>query len=288
MAVLGGRIDPVTSNGVPGVTDGARHQQGSLERFALGAVLALLAARSGQGAHGAAVAVLLALEPRHAARLYLWQPGARCARRWCGCCTRPMPSSYCLALRACAETGLILLRWYACAHRRRRDRRHDDRHDDAHRTRPHRAAAAGSTTSTSPATCACSPQWCAWACRWCTPQFPSARRWSPAVWACGFMLYAIRYAPFLLRPDGSAVKLLRAWGCFSRRRRRAARSGPAPSFAIPGYSVLLRRGRGRRSSTDIGLRTDRRPRPRRTRWNIGGTTEPTWTTSRSSSSRRAR
>lgn len=72
MAVMGGRVIPMfTNNGVPGV-QARRHE--TLERFALGAVLALVMADLA-GLRGAPMAALLALAAvLHGARLALWQP----------------------------------------------------------------------------------------------------------------------------------------------------------------------------------------------------------------------
>ena len=72
MAVMGGRVIPMfTNNGVPGV-QARRHE--TLERVALGSVLALIAADLA-GLHGAPMAALLLLcSVAHAARLALWQP----------------------------------------------------------------------------------------------------------------------------------------------------------------------------------------------------------------------
>jgi uncharacterized protein involved in response to NO len=72
LAVMGGRVIPMfTNNGVPG-TNARRHE--TLEKFALGAVLALLLADLA-GLRGTALAALLALAAAlHGARLALWQP----------------------------------------------------------------------------------------------------------------------------------------------------------------------------------------------------------------------
>lgn len=72
MAVMGGRVIPMfTNNGVPGV-QARRHE--TLERFALGAVLALVMADL-VGLRGAPMAALLALAAvLHGVRLALWQP----------------------------------------------------------------------------------------------------------------------------------------------------------------------------------------------------------------------
>jgi uncharacterized protein involved in response to NO len=72
MAVMGGRVIPMfTNNGVPGAK-ARRHE--TLERVALGSVLALIAADLA-GVHGAPLAALLLLcTAAHAARLALWQP----------------------------------------------------------------------------------------------------------------------------------------------------------------------------------------------------------------------
>ena len=106
------------------------------------------------------------------------------------------------------------------------------------------------------------------------------------LWACGFMLYAIRYAPFLIRPrlDGKAGLI----GCFARDigARRvieaglcAARYPCSPAWPTPRQHRGSRSTRccfggvACRSSTDI--RAAPRPAghaPAVLRWNIGGTT----------------
>ncbi len=72
MAVMGGRVIPMfTNNGVPGA-QARRHE--TLERVALGSVLALIAADLA-GLGGAPLAALLLLcTVAHGARLALWQP----------------------------------------------------------------------------------------------------------------------------------------------------------------------------------------------------------------------
>ena len=72
MVVMGGRVIPMfTNNGVPGAS--ARRDP-TLEKLALGAVLAVLLADAMQW-HGAPLAVLLVLcTLAHGARLALWQP----------------------------------------------------------------------------------------------------------------------------------------------------------------------------------------------------------------------
>ena len=72
MAVMGGRVIPMFSNnGAPG-TDARRHP--TVERVALGAVLALAAADALQW-HGAPLAALLIVASlAHAARMALWRP----------------------------------------------------------------------------------------------------------------------------------------------------------------------------------------------------------------------
>jgi len=71
LAVMGGRVIPMfTSNGVPGVK-ATRHPW--VEKFALGSVLALLAADLLPVPYGVVAALALVAAAAHAARLYRWQ-----------------------------------------------------------------------------------------------------------------------------------------------------------------------------------------------------------------------
>jgi uncharacterized protein involved in response to NO len=200
MAVMGGRVIPMfTNNGVPGVQ--ARRQE-TLERFALGAVLAVLAADL-SGLHGAAMAALLGLAAAlHAARLALWQPWRtlRTPLVWV------LHAAYAfivlhLALRGLAEAGLIAasvathaltagaIGTMTIGMMTRTAR--------GHTARPLRA---------DPFDVA------AYLCVLCAalvrvgvplaaPQYTvGASMFAGWLWACGFGLYAIRYAPFLWRP----------------------------------------------------------------------------------------
>jgi uncharacterized protein involved in response to NO len=106
MAVMGGRVIPMFSNGGAPGTDATRHA--GLERLSLGAVLVIWAADALQ-LHGLPLAAVLALAAlAHAARLALWHPWR----------TRRVPlvwvlhAAYAwiplhLALRAAAEAGWI-------------------------------------------------------------------------------------------------------------------------------------------------------------------------------------
>jgi uncharacterized protein involved in response to NO len=72
LAVMGGRVIPMfTNNGIPGVR-ATRHP--SIEKFALGSVLALLAADLLPVPYGVVAALALVAAAAHAARLYRWQP----------------------------------------------------------------------------------------------------------------------------------------------------------------------------------------------------------------------
>jgi uncharacterized protein involved in response to NO len=72
LAVMGGRVIPMfTSNGIPGVK-ATRHPW--VEKFALGSVLALLAADLLPVPYGVVAALALVAAAAHAARLYRWQP----------------------------------------------------------------------------------------------------------------------------------------------------------------------------------------------------------------------
>lgn len=200
MAVMGGRVIPMfTNNGVPGVQ--ARRNE-TLERFALGAVLALLAADLA-GLHGAAMAVLLALAAAlHAARLYLWQPWRtlRTPLVWV------LHAAYAfivlhLALRACAEAGLILasvathaltagaIGGMTIGMMTRTAR--------GHTARPLRS----DRFDVACYLCVLAAALVRVGVPLVAPQFTvGAAMVSGWLWACGFMLYAIRYAPFLIRP----------------------------------------------------------------------------------------
>ena len=72
LAVMGGRVIPMfTSNGIPGV-QATRHPW--VEKFALGAVLALLGADLVQASPTVISAFAMIAAGAHAVRLYLWQP----------------------------------------------------------------------------------------------------------------------------------------------------------------------------------------------------------------------
>lgn len=200
MAVMGGRVIPMfTNNGVPGV-QARRHE--TLERFALGAVLALLLADLA-GLQGAALAALLMLAAGlHAARLALWQPWRvlRTPLVWV------LHGAYAfivlhLVLRALAAAGWILpsvathaltagaIGTMTLGMMTRTAR--------GHTARPLRAdafdvAAYGCVMAAALVRVGV-PMWVpAW-----TVNASLLAGW---LWACGFALYAIRYAPFLWRP----------------------------------------------------------------------------------------
>jgi uncharacterized protein involved in response to NO len=106
MAVMGGRVIPMfTNNGVPGA-NARRHP--TIERLALGGVLALTAADA-LGAQGPALAVLLgACAAVHGLRLYWWKPWStlRTPLVWV------LHAAYAwivvsLALRAAVELGAV-------------------------------------------------------------------------------------------------------------------------------------------------------------------------------------
>ena len=72
LAVMGGRVIPMfTSNGIPGV-QATRHPW--VEKFALGAVLALLGADLVQASPAVIAVLAMIAAGAHAVRLYLWQP----------------------------------------------------------------------------------------------------------------------------------------------------------------------------------------------------------------------
>ncbi len=72
LTVMGGRVIPMfTNNGIPGVR-ATRHPW--VEKFALGSVLALLAADLLPVPYGVVAVLALVAAAAHAARLYRWQP----------------------------------------------------------------------------------------------------------------------------------------------------------------------------------------------------------------------
>jgi len=200
MAVMGGRVIPMfTNNGVPGAQ--ARRHAG-LERIVLGSVLALLAADLA-GLNGPVLAALLALgTAAHAARLALWQPWKtlRTPLVWV------LHAAYLwiplhLALRAMAELGWILpsvathaltagaIGGLTIGMMTRTAR--------GHTARPLRAdgfdvacyvciAAAALVRVAVPLVAPGATVAAAMLAGW--------------LWACGFALYTLRYAPMLLRP----------------------------------------------------------------------------------------
>lgn len=200
MAVMGGRVIPMfTNNGVPGV-QARRHE--TLERFALGAVLALVMADLA-GLRGAPMAALLALAALlHGARLALWQPWRvlRTPLVWV------LHAAYAfivlhLALRGLAAAGLIAasvathaltagaIGTMTIGMMTRTAR--------GHTARPLRADAFDVTAYACVLLAAlvrvgvplAVPAW--------TVSASLVAGW---LWACGFALYAVRYAPFLWRP----------------------------------------------------------------------------------------
>jgi uncharacterized protein involved in response to NO len=204
MAVMGGRVIPMfTSNGVPGL-QARRHE--TLERFALGAVLALLAADLAGGSRtigGAPMAALLALAAAlHAARLHLWQPWRtlRAPLVWV------LHAAYAfivlhLALRSLAEAGLIVasvathaltagaIGTMTLGMMTRTAR--------GHTARPLRA----DRFDVACYLCVLAAALVRVGVPVVAPQFTvGAAMFSGWLWACGFGLYTIRYAPFLLRP----------------------------------------------------------------------------------------
>lgn len=200
MAVMGGRVIPMfTNNGVTGV-QARRHE--TLERFALGAVLALVLADVA-GLRGAPMAALLALAALlHGARLALWQPWRvlRTPLVWV------LHAAYAfivlhLALRGLAAAGLIAasvathaltagaIGTMTIGMMTRTAR--------GHTARPLRADAFDVAAYTCVVLAAlvrvgvplAVPAWTV-----------SASLIAGWLWACGFALYAIRYAPFLWKP----------------------------------------------------------------------------------------
>ena len=200
VAVMGGRVIPLfTNNGVPGA-QARRHE--TLEKFALGAVLALLMADLA-GLRGLPLAALLALAALlHGARLALWQPWrtlrtplvwvlhaayafvvlhlmlrALAAAQWI------VPSVATHALTAGA-IGVMTIGMMTRTAR-------------GHTARPLRA---------DPFDVACYACVLAAALVRVTvpllvPHFTvAATMLAGWLWACGFGLYTIRYAPMLLRP----------------------------------------------------------------------------------------
>lgn len=200
MAVMGGRVIPMfTNNGVPGV-QARRHQ--TLEKAALGAVLALIAADL-FNLQGAPLAVLLALAALlHGARLYLWQPWRtlRTPLVWV------LHAAYAfivlhLLLRAGAAAGWILpsvathaltagaIGTMTIGMMTRTAR--------GHTARPLRA----DRFDVACYLCVFASALVRVGVPLAAPQFTiGAALVSGWLWACGFGLYAIRYAPFLIRP----------------------------------------------------------------------------------------
>ncbi len=200
MAVMGGRVIPMfTNNGVPGV-QARRHE--TLERAALGAVLSVLMADLA-GLHGAAMAALLALAALlHGARFALWQPWRtlRTPLVWV------LHAAYAfivlhLVLRACAEAGWILasvathaltagaIGTMTIGMMTRTAR--------GHTARPLRA----DRFDVAAYLCVLAAALVRVGVPLGAPQFTvDAAMVSGWLWACGFGFYAIRYAPFLIRP----------------------------------------------------------------------------------------
>ncbi len=200
MTVMGGRVIPMfTNNGVPGV-QARRHE--TLERAALAAVLAVLAADLA-GLHGAVMATLLALAALlHGARLALWQPWRtlRTPLVWV------LHAAYAfivghLVLRACAEAGWILasvathaltagaIGTMTIGMMTRTAR--------GHTARPLRA----DRFDVAAYVCVLAAALVRVGVPLVAPQFTvGAALVSGWLWACGFVLYTIRYAPFLVRP----------------------------------------------------------------------------------------
>ncbi len=200
MAVMGGRVIPMfTNNGVPGV-QARRHE--TLERFALGAVLALVLADVA-GLRGAPMAALLALAALlHGARLALWQPWRvlRTPLVWV------LHAAYAfivlhLALRGLAAAGLIAasvathaltagaIGTMTIGMMTRTAR--------GHTARPLRADA----FDVSAYACVLLAALVRVGVPLAVPAWTvSASLVAGWLWACGFALYAIRYAPFLWKP----------------------------------------------------------------------------------------
>ena len=200
MAVMGGRVIPMfTNNGVPGVQ--ARRQE-TLERFALGAVLAILLADLA-GLRGPGMAGLLALAAAmHGARLALWQPWRtlRTPLVWV------LHAAYAfivlhLVLRALAEAGAVLPS--AATHALTAGAigvmtlGMMTRTARGHTARPLRA----DRFDLAAYLCVLAAALVRVAVPLLAPQFTvGASIFAGWLWACGFALYTIRYAPMLLRP----------------------------------------------------------------------------------------
>lgn len=200
VAVMGGRVIPMfTNNGVPG-TQARRHE--TLEKFALGAVLALLMADLA-GLSGMALAALLGLAALlHGARLWLWQPWrtlrtplvwvlhaaygfvvlhlllrALAAAQWI------VPSVATHALTAGA-IGVMTIGMMTRTAR-------------GHTARPLRA----DRFDVACYLCVLAAALVRIAVPLVVPQLTvAASMLAGWLWACGFVLYTIRYAPMLLRP----------------------------------------------------------------------------------------
>jgi uncharacterized protein involved in response to NO len=200
MAVMGGRVIPMfTNNGVPGAQ--ARRQP-TLERFALGAVLAIVAADLFGLRGPALVALLAAAAALHGARLALWQPWRtlRTPLVWV------LHAAYAfivlhLALRALAEAGAVLqsagthaltagaIGTMTLGMMTRTARGHT-----ARPLRADRFDVAAYLFVLAAALVRVGVPLAA-------PQLTvSASMVAGGLWAAGFALYAVRYAPILLRP----------------------------------------------------------------------------------------
>lgn len=199
MAVMGGRVIPMfTNNGVPGLQ--ARRDE-RLERLALGAVLAVLMADVA-GLGGAPMAGLLALATLlHGARLALWQPWRtlRTPLVWV------LHAAYAfivlhLALRGLAQAGLIAasvathaltagaIGTMTIGMMTRTAR--------GHTARPLRA----DRFDVAAYLCVVAAALLRVGVPLAAPALTvGASLFAGWLWACGFVLYAIRYAPFLLR-----------------------------------------------------------------------------------------
>lgn len=200
MAVMGGRVIPMfTNNGVPGAQ---ARRQATLERFALGAVLAILAADLA-GLRGPGMAGLLALAAAlHGARLALWQPWRtlRTPLVWV------LHAAYAfivlhLALRALAEAGAVLPS--AATHALTAGAigvmtlGMMTRTARGHTARPLRA----DRFDVASYLCVLAAALVRVAVPLLAPHFTvGASMFAGWLWACGFALYTIRYAPMLLRP----------------------------------------------------------------------------------------
>src|ERR1700681_2425757 len=105
MAVMGGRVIPMFTNGIPGA-QATRHPL--VEKLALGGVLVLFAADLLQASAIVVAVLALAVAGAHAARLYLWQPW----RTWSSPLVWILHAAYgwiviYLVLRALAALGFI-------------------------------------------------------------------------------------------------------------------------------------------------------------------------------------